>query len=473
MRKLTGKLRPLISVALTTALTLTCLSLSNTSPASAAGTCTRDTASDLRWIAWVHRASAGYEPDLAGAVPWLTMLSEGSTYEEVTRSIISSDAAARHGTERLYRLLLGRQPSGAEINAWAPSLRTHGSTHVAVAFLASEEAFIVSGGTNAAWVDHLYRTVVGHNPDAHGHAYWTGRLNNGGSRSSVAAAIWATQASLNLRVDEMYRSLLGRAGDSRGIQHWSRVVATRGDEAAAASMATSQAAWDAGQQAYGAAPSAMGPLCPRAMRWIPEPGTIVRTLIPVSHLGPKLAALTFDDGPNPTWTPQILDILDRYDVPATFFVTGNAARAHPDLVRRELAEGHRLAVHSMSHPNLLTLGRDAQYREIAGSVSVVDGIVGPGQVRCFRPPYGNRNATTDSIAASLGLSTIMWSRDGRDWASPGVDHIVNANLDTFYDGGRALLLLHDGGIQRSQTVAALPKLIDALRARGYQFVQIC
>ena len=154
-------------------------------------------------------------------------------------------------------------------------------------------------------------------------------------------------------------------------------------------------------------------------------------------------------------------------------MVGSAAQRYPDLVRRIVAEGHHVAIHTMTHPNLLTLGRAGQYQQIAGSKNVVESIAGAGSVSCFRPPYGNRNATTDSIAAELGLATVMWSRDGRDWARPGADSIVSGNLDTRYDGGRAILLLHDGGIDRSQTVAALPRLIDALTVRGYRFVQIC
>ena len=127
----------------------------------------------------------------------------------------------------------------------------------------------------------------------------------------------------------------------------------------------------------------------------------------------------------------------------------------------------------MTHPDFHHLGDGAQRNEIVGGANVVDSIGGPGTAKCFRPPYGNRTAATVPIAREQGLATILWSRDGQDWKSPGVDAIVRGNLDTRYDSGRGVLLLHDGGKNRIQTIAALPKLIEALRAQGYQFVQIC
>ncbi len=83
------------------------------------------------------------------------------------------------------------------------------------------------------------------------------------------------------------------------------------------------------------------------------------------------------------------------------------------------------------------------------------------------------DAATVRIAKERGLATILWSRDGQDWSQPGVDQIVRGNLDTRFDGGRGVVVLHDGGAKRAQTVAALPKVIDALRAQGYTFVQLC
>lgn len=435
--------------------------------------CRRDTPADLRWVSWIHRVHSGTDPSMADAARWLTALSDGQDYRSVARAVASAPTSASGDVTRLYKSLLGRSPSRTEVDGWSSTLRAHGSAHVVRSFLASGESFSRAGSTNPGWIDQVYALVLGKAPDRAGRAYWLGRLDSGTSREVVAASLWATPQSVTRRVDSSYRRVLGRAADPSGTTYWSPLVAAQGDEALDAALAASQAGWDRAQITYGAAASPMPAPCPPVARWMPAPGSIARTLPAIPGRSANLATLTFDDGPDPRWTPQVLDTLARHGVRATFFVVGNQARRHPDLVRRILAEGHRLAVHTVTHPNLLTLGAEAQRREIAGSVAIVDDIVGTGQVRCFRPPYGNRNATTDRIAADLGLATIMWSRDGRDWASPGVDHIVNANLDTRYDGGRAILLLHDGGTQRSQTVAALPRLIEELRARNYDFVQIC
>lgn len=442
-------------------------------PAAAAAGCARDTASDLRWVSWLHLVHAGYEPTLPESARWLSDLVDGATYLEVSASVGRIDGAAAQRVRALYRQLLQREPSAGEVNGWAPTLRNRGAAFVAVEFLASQESFVRAGATDAGWLDRTYQVALGRPADRGGFDYWMSRLSAGSGRRTVAAALWATPASIRRRTDTAYRLVLGRPGDPGGLDHWSATTAAYGDEGVTAALAATSAAWARAQQHYGAPATALPPLCPRVLRWMPPPGSIVRTLQPVASFGPNLATFTFDDGPNPTWTPQILDVLARYRIRATFFMVGTAARRYPDLVRRMIAEGHHVAIHTMTHPNLLTLGRNGQYQEIAGSLDVVESIAGPGSVSCFRPPYGNRNATTDAIAAELGLATIMWSRDGRDWASPGVDHIVNENLSTRYDGGRAVLLLHDGGINRSQTVAALPRLIEALSARGYRFVQIC
>jgi peptidoglycan/xylan/chitin deacetylase (PgdA/CDA1 family) len=444
-------------------------------PASATtnGACSRDTAADLRWVSWLHLTMAGNEPTLPASAPWLAKLVDGATYLEVASGIGNAEASARRRVADLYELILQRSASVGDLSNWAPTARTRGSAFVAGELAASGEAWTRAGSNNAGWLERTYQVMLGRGVDPAGLDYWSGRLNSGATRQSVAAALWATPASIRRRTDAAYRQVLGRPGDEGGITHWSATTAAYGDEGVIAALAATSAGWSRAQNHYGSTGGTLPPLCPRFLQWMPPAGSIVRTLQPVASFGANLATLTFDDGPNPTWTPQVLDVLARYRIRATFFVVGNAARRHPDLVRRMIAEGHHVAVHTMTHPNLLTLGRSGQYQQIAGSVDVVNSIAGPGTVRCFRPPYGNRNATTDAIAAELGLATIMWSRDGRDWASPGVDAIVNGNLSTRYDGGRAVLLLHDGGIDRTQTVAALPRLIDALSARGYRFVQIC
>lgn len=471
-----NKFRAVWYVAAAFLLAATALAPLATDPApaeAAPALCQRDTASDLRWISWAHLNAAGFEPTLVESARWLTPLGEGATYLEVAASIGSTDGALAHRVAGLYRQLLERTPGQSEAAGWVATARSQGSTTVAVELAASAEAYSRGGDTDRGWINRLYQVMLGRSADQGGSQYWTGRLASGVDRRSIAAAIWATPASIRRRTERAYQVVLGRAGDQGGLDYWSATTTMFGDEGVEAALTATSTAWGRAQQHYGAPAAGLPPLCPRVLRWMPAAGTIVRTLQPVGHLGTNLATLTFDDGPDPTWTPQILDVLARYRIRATFFMVGSAAQRYPDLVRRIVAEGHHVAIHTMTHPNLLTLGRAGQYQQIAGSKNVVESIAGAGSVSCFRPPYGNRNATTDSIAAELGLATIMWSRDGRDWARPGADSIVSGNLDTRYDGGRAILLLHDGGIDRSQTVAALPRLIDALTVRGYRFVQIC
>lgn len=436
-------------------------------------TCPRDTASDLRWVSWLYRAFLGRDPSLAAAVPWLDQIVDGLPYADLARTIATSNEASRRVAAAAFPRLLHRPATADELAAWGPWIGANGAAPFAARLMGSTEAYQRAGSNVTGWIDQTYQDVLGRPVEAAGLTYWSGRLASGTSRERVALEIWNTPGHVRLRVDAVYRSVLGRPGDSAGISYWSPLALAQGDVAVAVAMASSQAGWNQAQRTYGAAATTMPAACPRQLRWVPPAGSIVRDLRPVASFGPRLVAFTFDDGPDPTWTPQVLAILARYRIRATFFPVGFQVKRHPDLVRRELAEGHHVGLHTMTHPNLRALGHDAQYREIVDDQNLIEGIAGPGTVRCFRPPYGNRNATTDAIARQRGLATILWSRDGRDWASPGVDTIVQGNLDTRYDGGRGVIILHDGGTNRAQTVAALPRLIDALIARGYQFVQLC
>jgi peptidoglycan/xylan/chitin deacetylase (PgdA/CDA1 family) len=440
---------------------------------TAGGSCIRDTAADLRWVSYLHRTFTGRDLALASAAPWLDRLTDGDPYAAIAASVAGGAAANRVTAQDLATRLLHRAGTAADVAAWAERVASVGPDAVAAQFLASDESFTGAGGTSTGWIDRVYRDVLGRPADGPGTAYWTGRLASGTTRQQVAAAIWWSPAAVRLRIDDLYRRILGRPGDPSGLTYWSAQAPRLGTRGVAMTLAAGPAGWARSQVVFGASPAPQPAPCPRRLRWIPPAGAIVRDLRPLADWGSRLVALTFDDGPDPRWTPQILTVLARHDVRATFFVMGNQARTHPDLVRRELAGGHRLGIHTMDHLNLSQASAATQQREIEGSLRVAEAIAGPGSVRCFRPPYGNRNATTDRISAGLGLATILWSRDGRDWARPGVDAIVAGNLDTRYDGGRAVLLLHDGGTDRTQTVAALDRLIPALKAQGYRFVQLC
>jgi peptidoglycan-N-acetylglucosamine deacetylase len=180
-------------------------------------------------------------------------------------------------------------------------------------------------------------------------------------------------------------------------------------------------------------------------------------------------ALTFDDGPNPYYTPQILAVLQQYNVKATFFDIGYLVEDYPNIVRQEFKAGNIVADHSWSHPLLTTLSAQALYSQLARASNDIQAVTGV-RPHFFRPPYGSYNYQVTTQAKSLGLSTIIWDDEARDWLLPGVSVIVSRILGLARNG--AIILLHDGGGSRAQTVAALPYIITDLRSRGYTFVSI-
>ncbi|MGN6103295.1 MAG: glycosyltransferase [Devosia sp.] len=193
-------------------------------------------------------------------------------------------------------------------------------------------------------------------------------------------------------------------------------------------------------------------------------------------------ALTFDDGPDATWTPQILDVLKRKNAVATFFVIGENAAANPELVREIVDDGNEVGNHSYTHPNIANIPEAVAKLEINATQRLFEAITGRS-MRLFRPPYlGDSEPTTRAevqpidLAQSMGYLTVGLKVDPDDWMRPGTDAIVKRVLDQVSDPDPAqrgqVVLLHDSGGDRSQTVAALPQIIDALRARGFQLVTV-
>ncbi|HEV2580419.1 MAG TPA: polysaccharide deacetylase family protein, partial [Ktedonobacteraceae bacterium] len=180
-------------------------------------------------------------------------------------------------------------------------------------------------------------------------------------------------------------------------------------------------------------------------------------------------ALTFDDGPNPFYTPQILAILQQYNVKATFFDVGYLVLDYPDIVRQEFKAGNIVANHSWSHPLLPSLSAQAVHDQLGRTSDAIQAVTGNRPI-FFRPPYGSYNSLVIAQAKSFGLSTIIWNDEAHDWMLPGVGVIVSRILSLARSG--AIILLHDGGGIRAQTVAALPYIITALRNRGYSFVTV-
>jgi peptidoglycan-N-acetylglucosamine deacetylase len=182
--------------------------------------------------------------------------------------------------------------------------------------------------------------------------------------------------------------------------------------------------------------------------------------------GPKVIALTIDDGPSPLYTPQVLRLLDKYQIQATFSMVGKNVRYYPEVAREVAAAGHTIVNHTWDHANLTTLSPAKQQSEIARATAVIATAAGT-EPTMFRAPYGAWSKATLAYCASAGLTPLDWSVDPRDWARPGVKEIVKTIMKTTKTG--SIILEHDGGGDRSQTVAALQQAIPRLLGEGYRF----
>jgi peptidoglycan/xylan/chitin deacetylase (PgdA/CDA1 family) len=191
-------------------------------------------------------------------------------------------------------------------------------------------------------------------------------------------------------------------------------------------------------------------------------------------------ALTFDDGPNDAATPELLEVLARHGVRATFFNMGSFARQRPEIVRAVAAAGHLLGNHTMSHPKLSLTGAKQVRQELADCNAVLEDLTGAA-VRFFRPPFGARRPMVLRAARELGLTPVMWNVTGFDWDPIGVDGILG-NLERGIAKNRqrgcgSNLLLHDGGHRgmgaaRMDTVRAVERLLDAHTGTETRFVTV-
>jgi cellulose synthase/poly-beta-1,6-N-acetylglucosamine synthase-like glycosyltransferase/peptidoglycan/xylan/chitin deacetylase (PgdA/CDA1 family) len=190
----------------------------------------------------------------------------------------------------------------------------------------------------------------------------------------------------------------------------------------------------------------------------------------------KTVALTFDDGPDPQWTPKILEVLRRHDVPATFFVVGAQAARHPGLVRAELAAGHEVGAHTFTHSDLGAASGLRAGIELSLSQSALAGAAGV-RTHLLRLPYSSdtADATVAELAAArraadLGYLLVFATEDSEDWRLPGAGTIVHRSTPPAGRGG--IVLLHDAGGDRSQTVEAVDRLITKLKGQGYRFTTV-
>ena len=179
-------------------------------------------------------------------------------------------------------------------------------------------------------------------------------------------------------------------------------------------------------------------------------------------------ALTFDDGPS-IYTPQVLSTLQANSVHATFFCVGEWVSYYPNYVQQEYSAGNVVANHTWDHPDLTTLSSVSVQTQISKTSALIQQTIGV-QPTLFRPPYGAINDSVKGQVAQINLTPVLWSIDTQDWTKPGSNAIVNAVVGQAGNGD--IVLMHDGGGDRSQTVAALPRIIKGLRDHGLQMVTV-
>ena len=180
----------------------------------------------------------------------------------------------------------------------------------------------------------------------------------------------------------------------------------------------------------------------------------------------KAIALTFDDGPHPKWTPQLLALLKNYNVKVTFFVVGKMAERYPNLITAEQDAGHLLANHTYHHVNLKKLTDEEIRIEFLACSDVLEAITHKRPMFC-RPPGGDYDSEVIEAAADVGLTTVLWTDDPKDYMKPDETTLKERILKRIGNGG--IILLHDG---IPQTYDILPIIIEDLRARGFRFVTV-
>ncbi|MFG2379330.1 polysaccharide deacetylase family protein [Streptomyces sp. NPDC048504] len=231
--------------------------------------------------------------------------------------------------------------------------------------------------------------------------------------------------------------------------------------AAATSVWTAQAGVVDAQGAGGSAR-------PSAASSAPARATVSEEIVHASDKGARGVNITIDDGPDPTWTPQVLQVLKEYGVKATFCMIGPEAEAHPDLVKAVVAAGHRLCDHTVSHDTTMDKKSESyQSQEILNAASMITKASGGVRPLYYRAPGGAFTPYSRHLAASQGMRPLGWNVDSKDFELPGTDAIIATVKSELPNG--PTILFHDAGGDRSETVAALREILPWLKQQGYSF----
>ncbi|MFE2377925.1 polysaccharide deacetylase family protein [Streptomyces sp. NPDC059398] len=196
--------------------------------------------------------------------------------------------------------------------------------------------------------------------------------------------------------------------------------------------------------------------------------TVATSIVHASDKGTHGVNITIDDGPDPVWTPQVLDLLREYGVKATFCMIGPQAQAHPELVKKVVAAGHRLCDHTVSHNTGMDKRSESyQSQQILDAERMITKASGGVRPMYYRAPGGAFTPYSRKLAASRGMRPLGWNVDSKDFERPGTDTIV-ATVEKELPNGPTLLF-HDAGGDRSQTLAALRRILPRLKEQGHSF----
>ncbi|MEX0173023.1 polysaccharide deacetylase family protein [Streptomyces sp. LMG1-1-1.1] len=232
---------------------------------------------------------------------------------------------------------------------------------------------------------------------------------------------------------------------------------------AAAALTDTEAAANAGAGPGGRSPSSQ----------VEKPARVPAQRMPegIAHAaeaGGTAVNITIDDGPDPRWTPQVLDVLRQNGVKAVFCMIGPQAKAHPELVRKVVADGHRLCDHTMTHDTSMDKKSVAyQKQQILDAQKMIEDAAGGAPVEYYRAPGGAFTPDSRRIAAAAGMRPLGWNVDTKDFEQPGAASIVNTVKNELPNG--PTILFHDGGGDRGQTVAALRQVLPWLKEQGHAF----